>query len=110
MKRAKTTFLLLLVLVLISGASANEPGSCCSNTRIQHDTHHHGDGTSGSVAYQDWHVRFQGYRTLNRGRDTRGCGGNKQPTNIYISDDDGNSVSESNPGKTTEYRRATILG
>jgi len=104
MKRAKTTFLLLLVLVLISGASANEPGSC-SNTRIQHDTHHHGDGTSGSVAYQDWHVRFQGYRTLNRGRDTRGCGGNKQPTNIYISDDDGNSVSESNPGEN--YRVST---
>jgi hypothetical protein len=72
-------------------------GTHQSTTYVDHDTHLHDRGVDSGEAYQDWHVDF-----------TSSQYGDQNPDTIYISDDDGNSASESSPGdyytvKTGDY-------
>ncbi len=92
MVKSKLLIVLVLSLFLSFNASAYHQ---CYDTTVNHDTHYHGDGTSGGEAYQDWHASFAQYRS-HRGRSST-CGGSS-PNYIDISDDDGNSDRVNSPG------------
>ncbi|MFQ3308394.1 MAG: hypothetical protein ACI977_000629 [Candidatus Nanohaloarchaea archaeon] len=80
--------LLTLLLILSSAGIAKDHGS----VYVNHHAHHHGEGVSGGEAYQDWHATFGSNRC--RGQS---CSGSPDGSvdEIVISDDDGNSATES---------------
>ena len=94
MNKLATLALLSLAVILFLQPAYSYPKANCGDY-VSQDTTYDGDTAYNGYSTQTWSASF-GYHKTNSGSATRGsCSGSTSTDTIHISDDDGNSATES---------------